>query len=95
MKFTAPADESPLNYMLSTGPLWVHINLNSGNTGGTALSMTSICKIVQFTKSKPGRSAVLVDFDNSGEVYRQRDKLGGTGGLGPVKVQLVNALPTY
>ena len=36
MKFTAPADETPLSYMLYQGPLWVHINLNSGNTGGTS-----------------------------------------------------------
>jgi len=95
MKFTAPSDESPLNYMLSTGPLWVHINLNSGNTGGTALSMTIDANSVQFTKSKPGRSAVLVDFDNSAECIANTTNVGGTGGLGPVKVQLVNALPTY
>ena len=53
--------------MLYDGPQWVHINLNSGNTGGTALSMTIDANTVQFTKSKIGRSAVLVDFDDTGE----------------------------
>ena len=50
---------------------------------------------VQFTKSKPGRSAVLVDFDNTGECIANTTNTGGTGGLGPVKVQLVNQLATY
>ena len=95
MKMTAPSDESPLAWMLYDGPLWVHIYLNSGNTGGTALSMTIDAKNVQFTKSKPGRSAVLMDFDNTGECIANVTNTGGTGGLGPVKIQLVNALPTY
>ena len=81
--------------MLYQGPPWVHINLNSGNTGGTALSMTIDLNTVQFTKSKPGRSAVLVDFDDTAEAIANTTNVGGTGGLGPVKVQLVNALPTY
>jgi hypothetical protein len=81
--------------MLYDGPQWVHINLNSGNAGGTALSMTIDAQNVQFVKSKPGRSAVLMDFDNTGECIANTTNTGGTGGLGPVKVQLVNALPTY
>ena len=95
MKFTAPADETPLSYMLYQGPLWVHIALNSGNTGGTALSMTLDLNTVQFTKAKPGRSAVLMDFDDTAEAIANTTNVGGTGGLGPVKVQLVNQLPTY
>jgi len=95
MKFTAPADETPLSYMLYQGPLWVHINLNSGNTGGTSLSMTIDANNVQFTKSKIGRSAVLVDFDDTAECIANTVNTGGTGGLGPVRVQLVNAQPTY
>ena len=95
MKMTAPSDETPLAWMLYDGPQWVHIYLNSGNTGGTALSMTIDANSVQFTKSKPGRSAVLVDFDNTGECIANTTNVGGTGGLGPVKVQLVNAQPTY
>jgi hypothetical protein len=95
MKLTAPSDETPLAWMLYDGPQWVHINLNSGNAGGTALSMTIDAQNVQFVKSKPGRSAVLMDFDNTGECIANTTNTGGTGGLGPVKVQLVNALPTY
>ena len=95
MKFTAPADETPLSYMLYQGPLWVHIVLNSGNTGGTSLSMTIDANTVQFTKSKPGRSAVLMDFDNTGECIANTTNVGGTGGLGPVTVKLVNQIPTY
>ena len=95
MKFTAPADETPLAYMRYDGPLWVHIVLNSGNVGGTSLSMTIDANTVQFTKSKPGRNAVLMDFDNSAECIANVTNVGGTGGLGPVAVQLVNALPTY
>ena len=94
-KFTAPADETPLAYMRYDGPLWVHIVLNSGNVGGTSLSMTIDANTVQFTKSKPGRNAVLMDFDNSAECIANVTNVGGTGGLGPVAVQLVNALPTY
>ena len=52
MKMTAPSDESPLAWMLYDGPQWVHIYLNSGNTGGTSLSMTIDANTVQFTKSK-------------------------------------------
>jgi hypothetical protein len=94
-KFTAPADESPLAYMLYDGPQWVHIVLNSGNTGGTSLSMTIDSNTVQFTKSKPGRSAVLVDFDDTAECIANSTNTGGTGGLGPITVKLTNAIPTY
>ena len=94
-KFTAPADETPLAYMLYDGPQWVHITLNSGNSGGTSLSLTVDANNVQFTKSKPGRGAVLLDFDDSAECIANSTNVGGSGGLGPITVKLVNAQPTY
>jgi hypothetical protein len=46
-------------------------------------------------KSKPGRSAVLVGYDNSAEAVANSTDAGGSGGIGPGTVTLINNIATY
>jgi hypothetical protein len=95
MKFTTPPDETPLSYLLYQGYQYVHIALSSPGSGGTVVSLTVDAHSCQTTKSKPGRSAVLMDFDNTWEAIANSTDVGGSGGLGPVTVQLQNAIAQY
>lgn len=97
LNFTTPPDETPLSYMLYQGYQWIHIVLTNGVTltAGTALSLTINAHSAQSTKSKPSRSAVLMGFDNMFEAVANSNDTGGSGGLGPCTVQLINAVASY
>lgn len=93
--FTAPADETPLAYMLYDGPQWLHIVLNNGLSGASQVQLTIDSHTAQSTKSKPDRNAVLLGFQNTWESVANSSDIGGTGGLSPVIVHLINAVATY
>jgi hypothetical protein len=94
-KFATPADEYALNLMTTLGYQYVYIALQGPGSAGSAVSLVFQAHSCQFTKAKPGRNAVLLDFDDSAEtVYNQND-IGGSGGLGPYTVTMTNAVPSY
>ena len=95
LKFATPADETPLSYLLYQGYQWLYIVLQGPGTGGTAVSFTFQAHSMQATKSKPGRSAVLMDFADTFEAVSNQSDTGGSGGLGPCTVSLVNSVPSY
>lgn len=95
LKFATPADETPLAYMLYEGYQWMYIVLQGPGSSGTAVSFTFSAHTMQATKSKPGRSAVLMDFADTFETVANTSDVGGSGGLGPCTVQIVNQVPTY
>jgi hypothetical protein len=95
MTFTVPADETPLYYMLNNTQPLVQIVLDNGLTGTSHLRLVFRCSQASFTKSKPGRNAILVDYQASWSSVANTSDTGGSGGLGPGIFQLVNNLGAY
>lgn len=95
LNFTTPADETPLSYMLYQGYQRVFISLSSPGSGGTVVSLQMNATSAQSVKAKPGRSSVLLDFQDEFEMVANSTDTGGSGGLGPCTVTLVNAIPSY
>ena len=95
LKYTAPFDESALAAMLYVGYQWLHIVLNNGLSGTSQIILTINAHNCQAVKSKPGSSAVLIDFDDSFECISSSSDSGGSGGLGPLTVTLQNAIAAY
>lgn len=81
--------------MLSSGPLAVAISLSNGLGGANLLSMTINATKAQAEKSKVTRNAVLIGYDDVFECVANTTDVGGSGGLGPATITLVNAIPTY
>lgn len=92
---TVPSDESPLTWMLTTGPQAVSIVTSNGLSGSSLQSLTLQTTTAQAVKAKPSRSAVLVGYDDSFEAVANTTDVGGSGGIGPGVVILVNNIPTY
>lgn len=95
LNFTVAIDESPLTAMLSTGPQAVQIAVTNGLSGANLLSLTINSTKAQAVKSKIDRNAVLVGYQNQLEGIANATDVGGTAGLGPATITLVNAIATY
>jgi hypothetical protein len=95
LKYTSPYDESALAALLYVGYQWIHIVLDNGLSGTSHIRLTIDAHNAQAVKSKPGSSAVLIDFDDSFECVSSSTDTGGSGGLGPLVVTLLNAVATY
>ena len=95
LKYTAPYDESALAALLYLGYQWIHIVLDNGLSGTSHIRLTVDAHNSQAVKSKPGSSSVLIDFDDSFECVASSTDTGGSGGLGPVVVTLLNNVAAY
>jgi hypothetical protein len=97
LNWTAPGDETALQEMLQNVQPSLQISINNGSaaTALTYIGLTMSFHQAAFTKSKPGRSSVLVDYQNEWQAVANSINIGGSGGLGPATVTLVNAVPTY
>jgi len=94
-QFTTPGDESPLVYMLYDGPQLIQVVLDNGLSGTSHIKLTITGHNAQAVKSKPGSSSVLIDFADSFDFIANSSDVGGSGGLGPIVVQLLNQIATY
>lgn len=95
LNFATPADETPLQYMESLGYQLIYIVLTGPGSGGSVVSLVWQGHSCQAVKSKPGRSAVLMDFADSFEAVSNSTDVGGSGGLGPCTVTLTNQIASY
>ena len=95
LNFTVAANETPLTDMLAGSPLAISITMSNGLAGASLLSLTITTTSAVFEKSKPTRNAVLIGYDNTFEAVANTTDVGGSGGLGPGTITLVNAIPTY
>jgi hypothetical protein len=97
LNYSVATSESPLTNMLSAGPLAVQLLVSNGiavpNAGALSLSINATT--AQTTKSKPDRNAVLVGYQDELECVANTTDVGGSGGLGPCTVTLINSIPTY
>jgi hypothetical protein len=62
---------------------------------GTPFTLTFNANQVANTKSKIMRNKVLIGYGNTFEMIANSVDVGGSGGLGPGTVTLVNSTPTY
>lgn len=95
LKFTTPADETALSYMLYQGYQWIHVAMTNGLSGANALSMTIDAHACQAVKAKPDRGSALFGFDTEWNLHGNSTDAGGSGGQGPLTITLVNNVPTY
>jgi hypothetical protein len=97
LNYTVPNDETPLEQMLLNTQPSVQIAINNGQAGTslTYLGLTLALHQAAFTKVKPNRSSVLVGYDAEYTAVANSVNTGGSGGLGPLTVSLVNSIPTY
>lgn len=89
--------ELPLDMMLlnAQGPMTINVTNAGIPNSGTPFTLTFTASQVANIKSKINRSKALVAYQNSFEGVANSTDVGGSGGLGPATLTLVNQTPTY
>jgi hypothetical protein len=89
--------EQPLDMMLTNaqGPMTIVCSNTGIPNSGTPFTLTFTASQVANIKSKINRSKALVGYTNTFEGVANSTDIGGSGGLGPGTMTLVNATPTY
>jgi hypothetical protein len=97
IQYDPTINEFPLDYMLlnAQGPMTINCGNNGIANSGTPFSLTFQASQVANIKSKIMRSKALIGYGNSFEGVANSSDIGGTGGLGPGTITLVNNIPTY
>jgi hypothetical protein len=93
--YTVASDESPLTQMLTNSQPAVVITVNNGLAGVNQLSLAIQCSKSAFVKSKIDRNAVLIGYSDEFEAISNTSDAGGTAGLSPGLITLINNFPTY
>jgi hypothetical protein len=90
-------NEFPLDYMLLNAQ--APMSIVCSNTGipnsGAAFSLTFTASQVANVKSKIMRSKALIGYGNTFEGVANSTDIGGSSGLGPGTITLINSIPTY
>ncbi len=89
--------EQPLDMMLlnAQGPLVVTTTNTGIPNSGTPFTLTFTCSQAANIKSKINRSKALLGFTNTFEGVANATDVGGSAGLSPGSLTLINATPTY
>lgn len=89
--------ETPLDLMLMNAQAPMSITMSNATipNSGTPFTLTFNANQVANTKSKIMRNKVLIGYGNTFEMIANSTDVGGSGGLGPGTVTLVNSTPTY
>ena len=89
--------EQPLDLMLlnAQGPMTITTTNNGIPNSGTAATLTFAAQNVANIKSKIMRNKDLIGYSNTFECVANSTDVGGSGGLGPGTLTLINATPTY
>lgn len=91
-----PSDETPLASLLTGGLMPVQVSLSNGLTGAAALAMTVTCSAAQFTKAKHDREAhQAIGYATAWQATDNATDTGGSGGIGPGTVALLNGVLSY
>jgi hypothetical protein len=81
--------------MLNNTQPSVVITINNGLSTTNQISWSFDIHKAAFIKSKIVRSAVLMGYDDEWEAVANTTDVGGSGGLGPLKVTVVNNFAPY
>lgn len=97
MQWDPTNSETPLDLMLLNAQAPISITMSNASipNSGTPFTLTFNANAVANTKSKIMRSKQLIGYGNTFEMVANSTDVGGSGGLGPGTVTLVNSTPTY
>lgn len=95
LAYSVASDETPLTNMLNNTQPTLSIVINNGLSTTNQLQYTFAVQKAAFIKAKPTRSAVLFGYDDDWQGLANTTNVGGSGGLGPVKVTVVNNYAPY
>jgi hypothetical protein len=97
IQFDPTNNEMPLDLMLTNaqGPMSITCTNSGIPNSGTPFTLTFNASQVANIKSKIMRSKALIGYGNSFEGVANSTDVGGSGGLGPGTITLVNNIPTY
>ena len=89
--------ELPLDMMLlnAQGPMSIIVTNSGIPNSGTPFTLTFTASQVANIKSKIMRNKALIGYGNTFEGIANSTDFGGSGGLGPGTITLVNGTPTY
>lgn len=97
IQYDPTINEWPLDYMLlnAQAPMTIVVTNSGIPNSGTPFTLTFTMSQLANIKAKPMRSKALFGYSNSFEGVANATDVGGSGGLGPGTITLVNATPTY
>jgi hypothetical protein len=97
IQYDPTINEFPLDYMLlnAQAPMTIICGNNGIPNAGSAFTLTFTASQVANVKSKIMRSKALIGYGNTFEGVANSTDIGGSGGLGPGTITLVNGIPTY
>ena len=97
LQFDPTNTEIPLDIMLlnAQGPMSITCSNTGVPNSGTPFTLTFTASQVANIKSKIMRLKALIGYGNTFEGVGNSNDIGGSGGLGPGVVTLVNNIPTY
>lgn len=97
IQYDPTINEFPLDYMLlnAQAPMTITCTNNGIINAGTPFTLTFTASQVANVKAKPMRNKALFGYSNSFEGVANGTDTGGSGGLGPGTVTLINSTPTY
>jgi hypothetical protein len=97
IQFDPTNSEMPLDLMLlnSQAPLSITATNSGIANAGTPFTLTFTMTQAAITKSKIMRNKALIGFGDTYEAVANATDVGGSGGLGPGTITLVNNTPTY
>lgn len=95
LNYTVAEDEVPLTQMLSNTQPTLQFIVNNGLSTTNTISYTFNIQKAAFIKSKISRSAVLVGYEDDWQAIANTTNVGGSGGLGPIQVVVINNYAPY
>jgi hypothetical protein len=95
INYAVVSDESPLTQMLNNTQPSAVIAVNNGLSTTNQISYSFDIHQCAFIKAKPERSSVLFGYQDEYVGVANATDVGGSGGLGPIKVTVINNYPTY
>jgi hypothetical protein len=76
-------------------PMSISVTNSGIPNSGTPFTLTFNANQVANVKSKIMRNKLLIGYGNSFEGVANSTDIGGSGGLGPGTMTLINSTPTY
>ena len=97
LEWSPTQTEQPLDMMLlnAQGPMTIVASNTGIPNSGTPFTLTFTMSQVANIKSKVMRNGVAIGYSNSYEAVANSTDVGGSGGLGPGTIQLINNTATY
>lgn len=95
LNYTVSTDETALTNMLANTQPPITITTTNGLSGTSVITCIVQATVAGYTKAKPTRSAVLIGYEDEIQCVANSTDVGGSGGLGPCTITLINNVPTY